>query len=70
MGSSYGIVLYLDADFALDNEEFPIGATLSNHSAYVVGENLQPVPWQSPGETCIGGAGVGVGYLTYQGLFV
>lgn len=36
--------------------------TLPNYAVYIVGEDLKPVPVGVPGEVCIGGAGVGLGY--------
>ncbi|MDC0708183.1 amino acid adenylation domain-containing protein [Stigmatella sp. ncwal1] len=41
----------------------PIHGTLPNLQLYVVDEWLQPVPLGVPGELCVGGVGVGRGYL-------
>lgn len=41
----------------------PCGYSLPNYYTYVVNEQLQPVPVGMPGEICIGGAGVSLGYL-------
>lgn len=40
----------------------PIGRPLANTRAYVLSSGLQPVPIGIPGEICLGGAAVGVGY--------
>ncbi|WP_037584793.1 non-ribosomal peptide synthetase, partial [Stigmatella aurantiaca] len=41
----------------------PIHGTLPNLQLYVVDEWIQPVPLGVPGELCVGGVGVGRGYL-------
>ena len=41
----------------------PIGKPLANIRAYIVDENLNPVPMGVPGEVCIGGKQVATGYL-------
>ncbi len=41
----------------------PIGRPISNVQIYILDERLQQVPVGQPGEICIGGAGVGRGYL-------
>jgi amino acid adenylation domain-containing protein len=40
-----------------------IGAPVGNTTAYVLDGRLQPVPLAAPGELCIGGANVALGYL-------
>jgi len=45
-----------------------IGRPVSNARLYVLDRNLQPVPIGIPGELCIGGAGVGLGYLNRPNL--
>jgi thioesterase domain-containing protein len=46
-----------------DDAEVTIGRPVSNTQAYIVDEQLRPVPIGAPGELCIGGVGVGRGYL-------
>nr|MCU0681112.1 amino acid adenylation domain-containing protein [Polyangiaceae bacterium] len=41
----------------------PIGGTLPNHRVYVLDEGLSSVPTGLRGELCIGGVGVGRGYV-------
>jgi amino acid adenylation domain-containing protein len=41
----------------------PYGAPMTNQRAYVLDEDLQPVPALVPGELYLGGIGVGSGYL-------
>lgn len=41
----------------------PIGKPLANTQVYVLDKNHQPVPTGIPGELCIGGDGVSLGYL-------
>ncbi|MCP3405770.1 non-ribosomal peptide synthetase [Bradyrhizobium sp. CCGB01] len=41
----------------------PVGAALPNTQLYVLDPNLQPLPVGVTGELCIGGAGVGRGYI-------
>jgi amino acid adenylation domain-containing protein len=46
-----------------DGRRPPIGRPLPNIQVYVLDRQLAPVPVGVPGEICIGGAGVGRGYL-------
>lgn len=46
----------------------PCGYSLPNYVAYVLGEQLEPVPLGMPGELWIGGAGVSLGYLNNKEL--
>lgn len=41
----------------------PVGAPLPNTQLYVLDQNLQPLPVGVTGELCVGGAGVGRGYI-------
>ncbi|WGS85504.1 amino acid adenylation domain-containing protein [Methylomonas sp. UP202] len=41
----------------------PLGEAIGNARLYVVDEALNPLPFGLPGELCVGGTGVGVGYL-------
>jgi|GEM_PF-1028281 len=43
--------------------KIPIGEAVDNDFVYILNENLQPVAPGEEGEICIGGAGVGTGYL-------
>ncbi|KGI79296.1 hypothetical protein IL38_24400, partial [Actinopolyspora erythraea] len=46
-----------------DDVRIPIGRVVRNTRLYVLDEALRPVPDGIPGELCVGGAGVGHGYL-------
>ncbi|MGI9341908.1 MAG: amino acid adenylation domain-containing protein, partial [Gammaproteobacteria bacterium] len=45
------------------NAVVPIGAPFANTQVYVCDDSLRPTPIGVPGELCIGGAGVGAGYV-------
>ena len=56
----------IGATFAVDwdlKNKPPLGEPLENVKAYVLDENLKPVPVGTPGELYIGGVGVARGYL-------
>lgn len=54
---------YRDDEAIRDMGRIPCGYSLPNYHTYVVDEALRPVPVGMPGEICIGGAGVSLGYL-------
>lgn len=51
------------AETALQMKDVPIGKPIANVQAYVIDKFLQPVPVGVPGELCIGGKGVSMGYM-------
>lgn len=53
---------------ALEDSRIPCGYSLPNYATYVVDEQLKPVPAGMPGEICLGGAGVSLGYLNNKEL--
>lgn len=53
---------------ALEAGRIPCGYSLPNYAIYVVDEQLKPLPAGMPGELCIGGAGVSLGYLNNREL--
>ena len=48
---------------AIATANVPVGAPLPNTQLYVLDANLQPQPIGVTGELCIGGAGIGRGYI-------
>ncbi|RYO74938.1 hypothetical protein DL764_010620 [Monosporascus ibericus] len=50
------------------DDRIPCGYSLPNYYTYVVDEQLRPLPAGMPGELCIGGAGVSLGYLNNEEL--
>ena len=52
-----------DEDELVPERYVPIGRPLANTRVYVVDSNFEPQPIGIPGELCIGGIGVGLGYL-------
>ncbi|WP_257463243.1 non-ribosomal peptide synthetase [Archangium lipolyticum] len=53
---------------AQNGERVPIGRPISHSHVVLLDEHLRPVPHGTPGELCIGGEGVGRGYLGQPGL--
>jgi len=51
-----------------DTRNPTISLTLPNYSSHILDEHLQPVRVGEPGELCIGGAGIAVGYLNREEL--
>lgn len=49
-------------------EVAPLGRLLAHLRAYIVDEELHPVPLRVPGEICLGGSGVARGYAGQPGL--
>ncbi|OKL60321.1 hypothetical protein UA08_04451 [Talaromyces atroroseus] len=65
--SSNRIQLFLKDDDS-NPQHIPVGYTLTNCSVYIVDRDLNPLPAGVPGEVCIGGAGVAIGYLNNKEL--
>ncbi|GES65928.1 putative polyketide synthase [Aspergillus terreus] len=65
VSSTKAEVFYRDEDI-----HFPLpgGFMLPNYCAYVVNENLEPVPVGVPGEIVLGGVGVAMGYMGQDDL--
>ena len=59
---------YREKEAVEDMGRIPCGYSLPNYYTYVVDEQLRPVPVGMPGEVCLGGAGVSLGYLNNQEL--
>ncbi len=59
---------YYPIDDIEDVSIIPIGIPISNTTVYVVDEKKQLVPMNVAGELCLGGDGVGVGYLNREDL--
>ncbi|MEV0329320.1 amino acid adenylation domain-containing protein [Micromonospora echinospora] len=51
------------ADIPADPDEVTIGRPLPNTRAYLLDDDLRPVPVGLPGELCLAGAGLAAGYL-------
>lgn len=61
-------VEYREREMLRSKGRIPCGYSLPNYHTYVVDERLRPLPIGMPGELCIGGAGVSLGYLNNQEL--
>ncbi|MEO4052740.1 non-ribosomal peptide synthetase [Solibacillus sp. CAU 1738] len=59
---------YYPIDDIEDVSIIPIGYPLSNTTVYVVDEKKQLVPMNVAGELCLGGDGIGEGYLNREAL--
>jgi amino acid adenylation domain-containing protein len=57
-----------EVDRAAHYHTIPIGKPTANSSCYILNEYLQPVPLGVVGELCVGGTGVGRGYLNRPDL--
>ncbi|KAL5116716.1 hypothetical protein ACEQ8H_005328 [Pleosporales sp. CAS-2024a] len=62
------MIPYTDAKAVRDLGRLPCGYSLPNYHTYIVNDQLQAVPVGMPGEVCIGGAGVSLGYLNNKEL--
>ncbi|KAL8801632.1 MAG: hypothetical protein Q9182_004317 [Xanthomendoza sp. 2 TL-2023] len=52
----------------MEDGRIPCGFSLPNYTTYVVDDDLKLLPAGMPGEICIGGAGVSLGYLNNEEL--
>ncbi|RDW76198.1 hypothetical protein BP5796_07019 [Coleophoma crateriformis] len=51
-----------------DSDTGSVGSVLPNYSVYILDDNMQLVPGGYQGQICVGGAGVGLGYLNNDAL--
>ncbi|KAJ5613799.1 hypothetical protein N7528_007453 [Penicillium herquei] len=65
--SSIGDVPYQMVEFA-ENYIVPVGPPIPNYGVYMLDEKSQPVPLGWPGELCIAGPGVTLGYVGQREL--
>lgn len=59
---------YRNHEILKDMGRIPCGYSLPNYHTYVVDDQLRPQPVGMPGELCIGGAGVSLGYINNKDL--
>ena len=59
---------YREKEMVENMGRIPCGYSLPGYYTYVVDEQLRSVPVGMPGEVCLGGAGVSLGYLNNQKL--
>ena len=62
-GPTETTVIAVASDYRSGNAKLALGKPVANTELYVVDAGLRTVPVGVPGELCIGGAGVGRGYL-------
>ncbi|KAJ5332382.1 polyketide synthetase [Penicillium brevicompactum] len=56
-----------ELEVAIESQQITAGKALPNYAIHVVDEELSPLPIGFPGEICISGAGVAIGYLNSPG---
>jgi non-ribosomal peptide synthetase-like protein len=66
-GPTEATVIATYADFDPD-EKITIGKPIQNYAAFVTNENLELIPKGVPGELCIAGQGLAIGYLNRDEL--
>jgi hybrid polyketide synthase/nonribosomal peptide synthetase ACE1 len=67
--SSHKILIpYHDKEAVENMGRIPCGYSLPNYYTYIVDEQMRPMPVGMPGEVCLGGAGVSLGYLNNKEL--
>jgi amino acid adenylation domain-containing protein len=57
-----------EADPELNHQHYPIGKPIANLQVYILDDQLRLLPATAKGELCIGGEGVGMGYLNLPEL--
>ncbi|MBN2862730.1 MAG: amino acid adenylation domain-containing protein [Bacteroidales bacterium] len=63
--TTFSLTYSIEGDF---HDRIPIGVPISNSTAYVIGKNNELLPIGAWGELCVGGDGVGRGYLNQPEL--
>lgn len=63
LAASFGKVSVSSKEPGFSESYVSVGKALPNYSIYIVDEECKPLPVGFPGEICIGGAGVALGYL-------